>query len=211
MDILKWVLLGLLTWILFVTVVVRVIRRFYQFPIPAFITPFIDNPFRRRIQPPQTIVNWMDIREGMSVLEIGPGPGTFTFEAAKQVGDQGRIYAVDIQEPVISALKRKTKQKEIANIELELASAYALPFPGTRFDRIYMITVFGEIPDKQRVLEEIARSLKDDGYFAVGEILLDPDYPRQRTVIGWCKQVGLELTRAHGNMMHYLLVFSKIG
>jgi ubiquinone/menaquinone biosynthesis C-methylase UbiE len=185
------------------------VRRFYQFPIPAFIVPYIDNPFRRRIQPPEKIVEWMDVRQGMSLLEVGPGPGTFTFAAAQGVGDTGHVYAIDIQETVVTSLYAKIEQQGFRNVSAEQASAYDLPYPDHHFDRVYMVTVLGEIPDKQRALVEFKRVLKDDGYLAIGEIVLDPDYPRKGTVTTWCRKAGFELAETYGNIMHYLLLFSK--
>lgn len=211
LTILLWVFLGILAWILFVAVVVRIVRRFYQFPIPAFIVPLIDNPFRRRIQPPEKIIAWMGVKQGHTLLEVGPGPGTFTFEAARQVGEAGRVCAIDIQEKVVTALKNKIEQLGFNNIFPEQASAYDLPYPDHHFDRVYMVTVLGEIPDRQRALVEFRRVLKDDGYLAIGEFLPDPDYPRQSTVTKWCREAGFEKAASYGNIMHYLLLFKKAG
>lgn len=202
-------ILGLLAMIFLISLVVRIVRRFYQFPIPSFIAPLIDNPLRRRIQPPAKIVDWMNLNQGMTVLEIGPGPGTFTFEAARRVGERGRVYAIDIQAPIVMGLKRKIRESKFNNINVDLASAYVLPYPDNHFDRIFMITVLGEIPDKQRALVEFMRVLKDEGYFAVGEFLPDPDYPRKSTVSRWCREAGFELAGSHGNILHYLLLFRK--
>ena len=105
--IIKWVFLALVAYIFFVEIVLRIVRRFYQFPIPGFIARLIDNPIRRRIQPPEKIVEWMGVKRDMSLLEIGPGPGTFTFEAARQVGEAGRVYAIDIQESIFTSLNKK--------------------------------------------------------------------------------------------------------
>ena len=201
--------LGLLAMIFLISLVVRIVRRFYQFPIPSLIAPLIYNPLRRRIQPPAKIVDWMNLNQGMTVLEIGPGPGTFTFEAARRVGERGRVYAIDIQAPIVRELKRKIRESKFNNINVDLASAYVLPYPDNHFDRIFMITVLGEIPDKQRALVEFMRVLKDEGYFAVGEFLPDPDYPRKSTVSRWCREAGFELAGSHGNILHYLLLFRK--
>ncbi|MCS7386999.1 MAG: hypothetical protein NDF55_09815 [archaeon GB-1867-005] len=57
-------------------VVVRIMRRYIHFPIPAPIARFIDNPLRRKLQPPSKVIDWMDIRSGMCILEVGCGPGT---------------------------------------------------------------------------------------------------------------------------------------
>ena len=208
-TIIKWAFLALLAYIFFVEVVLRIVRRFYPFPIPGFIARLIDNPIRRRIQPPEKIVEWLGVEEGMSLLEIGPGPGTFTFEAARQVGEDGCVYAIDIQESILTSLNKKIDQQGVRNIIAEQASAYELPYPEGYFDRVYMVAVLGEIPDKQRALAEFKRILKDDGFLAIGEFLPDPDYPRKSTVTAWCQEAGFVLAETYGNIMHYLLLFSK--
>ena len=152
-----WVLVGLACWY----IIVRVVRHFFRFPIPAFVARFINNPLRRRIQPPSTVVDWMDLREGMLALEIGPGPGTFTIEAAKRLGERGKLFAMDIEPKEILRLNKRIGREQVKNVETRVGSAYELPFPDGFFDRVFMVTVLGEIPDKRRALLEIKRVLKE--------------------------------------------------
>ena len=209
LSFIKWSLVVIGAYFIFAMTVVRLIRHFYQFPIPSFFTPLIDNPVRRRIQPPNVIAEWMGAGRGMSILEISPWRGTFTFEVAQKVGDEGRVYAIDIQEQVVSALDEKIAERDVNNISVRLASAYELPFQDEIFDRVFMITVLGEIPDKNQALSEIKRVLKGEGLLAIGEFLPDPDYPRKSTVMGWCRKAGFDLFESNGNIMHYLLTFKK--
>ncbi len=203
--ILLWIGAVAIAWI----ILIRIIRRFVHFPIPAFIARFLDNPMRRRLQPPAEVVGWVDIRDDMQILEIGPGSGTFTVEAARRVGENGKVFAVDISPAIISRLERKLQQDKITNVTVETASANQLPYSENYFDRIFMITVLGEIPDKRRALLEIKRVLKDDGLLAVGEFMPDPDYPRRKTVINWCMKAGFELLGQYGGFWHYMLTFRK--
>jgi ubiquinone/menaquinone biosynthesis C-methylase UbiE len=209
LSFIKWFLIVLIAYFIFAMTVVRLIRHFYQFPIPSFFTPLIDNPIRRRIQPPKMIAEWMGVGQGMSILEIGPGRGTFTFEVANKVGAEGHVYAIDIQEPVATALGERVEKMGADNISVRQASAYKLPFPDEMFDRVFMITVLGEIPDKRQALSEFKRVLRSDGLLAIGEFLPDPDYPRKSTAMGWCREAGFEFSERYGNFMHYLLTFKK--
>lgn len=72
-----------------------------------------------------------------------------------------------------------------------------------------MITVLAEIPDRKKALLEIRRVLKDNGLLAIGEFIFDPDYPRRKTVIKWCRDAGFEPFREYGGILHYVLVFNK--
>jgi ubiquinone/menaquinone biosynthesis C-methylase UbiE len=209
LRVLGWLILALLGWLLFVETVVRLVRRYWHFPVPPIVAYFLNSPLRRKMQPPEQVVGWMDIRPGLQVLELGPGPGTFTFAAAKRAGPEGQVYAVDIQPQMIAKLEAEIKRRGVSNVSPKVASAYELPLPDKSVDRAFMITVLCEIPDRQRALGEIKRVLKPDGLLAVGEALFDPDYPRRRTVIAWCRQAGFELVGNHGSWLHYLLVFRQ--
>lgn len=211
LTLLLWVVAILIGWLAFVEIVVRVIRRYVHFPVPALIVRFIDNPIRRRLQPPAKVVDWIGVQERMCVLEIGPGPGTFTLEAAKRVGEQGKVFAIDIQSPVISRLGTRLQNEGITNVTPKVASAYDLPFPNRAFDRVFMIAVLAEIPEKKKALLEIKRVLKDGGLLAVGEFLPDPDYPRRKTVIQWCEDAGFKLAGSYGGALHYVLTFESSG
>ncbi|MEM2896590.1 MAG: class I SAM-dependent methyltransferase [Candidatus Bathyarchaeia archaeon] len=209
LTIVFWIFIILIGWFIFVEVVVRIIRRYIHFPIPAFAARLIDNPLRRLIQPPAKVVDWVGIQNSMCVLEIGPGPGTFTIEAAKRVGEKGKVFAIDIQPTVITKLNSRLRKEKIANVMTKVASAYELPFQDKTFDRAFMIAVLGEVPDKKRVLLQIKRVLKDNGLLAIGEFLPDPDYPRRKTVIHWCEDAGFKLVRGYGGILHYVLTFKK--
>lgn len=209
LTILLWIFIILIGWFIFVEVVIRIIRQYIHFPIPAFIALFIDNPIRRRIQPPAKVVDWIGIQEGICVLEIGPGPGTFTIKAAKRVGEKGKVFAIDVQPAVISKLNSRLQKEKIANVITKVASAHELPFQDKTFDRVFMIAVLAEIPDKKKALLQIKRVLKDNGLLAIGEFLPDPDYPRRKTVTHWCENAGFELVRGYGGVLHYVLTFKK--
>ncbi len=208
---LQWILFIILGLIFLVEVVVRAVRRYKHFPIPAFIARFIDNPIRRRIQPPSKVVSWINIKSGMRVLEVGSGPGTFTIEAARRAGISGMVLAIDIQPSITMKLKSKLRKMGVVNMEPIVASVHELPFPNKIFDRTFMITVLGELPDKEKALLEIKCTLKENGLLAIGELLLDPDYPRRKTVIKLCRKTGFKLVEKHGGILHYLLVFTRLA
>jgi ubiquinone/menaquinone biosynthesis C-methylase UbiE len=209
LKILLWIIAIYVGWIVFVEVFVRLIRRFVHFPLPAVITRYLDHPLRKKMQPPAQVIDWVGIQSGMCVLEIGPGPGTFTFEAARRVGATGQLFAVDIQPALIALLDSRLQMYKVTNVTTKVASAYDLPFPDHTFDRVFMVTVSGEIPDKKKALLEIKRVLKDDGLLGTGEFLPDLDYPCRRTVIRWCRKAGLELVNGYGGIIHYVLTFKK--
>ncbi|MFX1474904.1 MAG: hypothetical protein ACFFCO_05410, partial [Promethearchaeota archaeon] len=99
--ILQWLLIIFVMLLFIMCVVVRIIRHYWHFPIPGPLTRVIDNPIRRRfIQKPGLLAERMHLEPGMSVVEIGPGKGSYTLTIAERVAPEGRVFAVDIQEEV---------------------------------------------------------------------------------------------------------------
>jgi len=190
----------------------RIIRKLYHFPAPAFIGRFLDSNVRRWLQPPDKIIERSGIKPGMTVLDLGCGSGAFTTFVAKAVGEHGKVYAVDIQPAMLRQLERKlarSENRDITNIELKQASAYNLPFEDGSLDLVYMVTVLQEIPDRGRALREVRRVLKPGGILAVTEFLPDPDYPLRSTTIRLCQREGFVLDDNSGNLWNYTVRFKK--
>ena len=194
----------LIAWIL----LLKLIRRFWKFPIPAILTGLIDNPIRRKIQPPKTLADRMHLQPDMLLLEVGPGKGTYTFEAAKQIPN-GKIITIDIQESVVRKLKEKCEELGITNVEPKVMDVYNLNFDNEVFDRAFLISCLPEIPDPIRALRELNRVLKPNGLLCLVEAFPDPDYPLPRTETRWAKDAGFTLDSRHGNWFIYYLIFSK--
>ncbi|MGY5874708.1 MAG: methyltransferase domain-containing protein [Candidatus Thorarchaeota archaeon] len=205
------VLLVFIFLFLWVCCCVRSIRYFWKFPMPAAMGNAIAaGPYRRRAQPPSMIVEAIDCKPGMTVIEIGCGSGFYTIAVAKAVQPDGLVYAVDIQEGMLEKLRTRMKQEGVENITPILADAEGnIPLEDGIADAVFSVTVVPEIPDPVKALVQIKRLMKDDGIFADSELLLDPDYPRRSTVIKWAKEAGLTLDRQMGNAFRYVLVFKK--
>ena len=193
-------------------VLIRAIRKLYRFPAPVFIGWFLDSDLRRWVQPPDKLIERSGIKQGMTVMDLGCGSGAFTTFVARVVGEQGKVYAVDIQPAMLRQLEGKlarAENQDIKNIELRQASAYELPFEGGSLDLVYMITVLPEIPDRGRALREIKKVLKPGGILAVTELLPDPDYPLRSTTIKLCQREGFVLDSNSGNLWNYTVRFKK--
>ena len=109
-------------------------------------------------------------------------------------------------------LENKLSQPEnqdITNIKLIESSAYDLPFDDNSLDLVFMVTVFGEIPDHYKALKEIKRVLKPGGILAITELFLDPDYLLKSTVTKKGEEVGFVLEKISGSFWHYTIRFKK--
>jgi len=148
----------------------------------------------------------------MTVLDLGCGSGAFTPLLARAVGEQGRVYAVDIQPAMLQQLEHKLARVEnldIRNVEIKQASAYALPFEDDSLDLVFITAALQEIYDRDRALREARRVLKPDGILSVTEFLPDTDYPRRSATIKLCQQEGFILDDNLGNFWNYTVRFRK--
>lgn len=196
--------------LLIIHTIIRIIRYFYKFPMPQFLANIIDNPLRRIIQPPEETATRHGLRKGLKVLEVGPGNGRYTIEAAKAVGPDGLVVTIDIDKKMIDRVLERAKQENVSNIMAEVANAHKLPYKDSTFDIIYMIAVINEIPDQERALKEFHRVLKPDGLLVFSELLFDPDYALATTLINNVKKARFKLKEKLGNFFYYTLKFIKV-
>ena len=206
---LAYFVLGLPLLAIFLHTLVRIIRYFYKFPIPQFLANLIDNPMRRRIQPPSEMPLRHGITPGMTVLEVGPGNGRYTIETARYVGQSGQVITTDIEPKMIERVEQRAQTEGIKNLEAKVADVYTLPFENGFFDAIYMITVIGEIPDPEKAMREFHRVLSPSGTLAFSEFLTDPDYPLAQNLIRKANRANFQLKKRLGNFCAYTLVFEK--
>jgi ubiquinone/menaquinone biosynthesis C-methylase UbiE len=209
LRVLAYILLGLPSLFVILHTIVRIVRHFRKFPMPEFAANIIDNPLRRRIQPPDETAIRHGIEPGMTILEVGPGNGTYTVAAARRVGDEGKIVTVDIEPKMIDRVEKRAQAEGLDNIVARVADVYELPFEDSTFDLVYMIAVIGEIPDPDRALKEFHRVLSPAGTLAFSELLLDPDYPRAQTLLRKASAAGFRLRKKVGGFFYYTLIFDK--
>ncbi|MFW9834499.1 MAG: class I SAM-dependent methyltransferase [Candidatus Thorarchaeota archaeon] len=207
-EVVLFVFLFLFLW---VCICVRSIRYFWKFPMPAFMGNVIAaGPYRSRVQPPSMIIEALDVRPGMEIVELGCGSGFYTIAVAKAIQPAGIVFAVDIQQEMLDKLRVRMEDAGVSNIIPVLADAEGqIPLDDGIADAVFSVAVLPEIPDPPKALLQVKRLLKEDGVFVDAEFLLDPDFPLRKTMVNWAKQAGFALERQIGNPLRYVLVFSK--
>jgi ubiquinone/menaquinone biosynthesis C-methylase UbiE len=117
------------------------------------------------------------IEKGMTVVDYGCGPGRYTIEFAAIVGDKGKVYAVDIHEMAIEAVKKKAAKLNLQNVEPVLVEGYSSSIPDGNADMICAIDMFWIIKQPVEFLSELKRIMKKDGILVVD----DGHQPRSET------------------------------
>ncbi|MBZ5668365.1 MAG: class I SAM-dependent methyltransferase [Acidobacteriia bacterium] len=129
-------------------------------------------PLRRFAQDPAKLLAPY-VREGMTVLEAGPGMGFFTLDLARLVGPSGRVVAVDIQARMIASLKRRAARAGLLErLDARLASASSLGVADLvgAVDFWLLFAVVHELPAVETFFAELAQALKP----GAGLLLVEP-------------------------------------
>jgi precorrin-6B methylase 2 len=112
---------------------------------------------------PETALNAMDVRKGMTVADVGAGTGYFTIRLANRVGPTGKVYAVDVQPEMISLLRKRLDRAGIKNV-VPIVGAEADPkLPPGQLDMILMVDVYHELSRPQTMLQALRAALKPTG------------------------------------------------
>jgi ubiquinone/menaquinone biosynthesis C-methylase UbiE len=149
-------------------------------------------------------------RAGERVLELGPGLGQEAVEVARCVAPDGRLDVLDVQQEMLDATMQRARDRGVDNITPTLGDASGdLPYGDGLFDAAYMTGVFGEIPDKPRVLSELRRVLKPGGRLVVGEAALDPDFVSLGRLRALVEEAGLRFERRLGPPFVFYARFLK--
>lgn len=107
-------------------------------------------------------LQWLDIKEGDHVLDVGCGIGLQAKAMAKLVGSEGKVAGTDLSNTLIEIARERTASSNLP-LEFFTANALAQPFPDQSFDRIRTERVLMYIKDTQAVLREFKRLLKPGG------------------------------------------------
>jgi ubiquinone/menaquinone biosynthesis C-methylase UbiE len=111
----------------------------------------------------------LGLREGSTVADIGAGPGFFTVRLARAVGREGRVYAVDVSESAVGALKRRVKSERLENVEVVHGATDDPRLPQGALDAVLIVNAYHEMRDHQQMLAKIRSALKPDGRLVLVE------------------------------------------
>lgn len=162
---------------------------------PWWLGYLLASPIRRLLQNPDEVIAPY-VREGMTVLEPGPGMGFFTLPLARRVGPTGRVVAVDVQPKMIAALKRRVARAGLLpQVDARLVAADTMglaDIEGT-VDFTLAFAMVHELPSVEPFFREVARALKPGGSLLIAEPAGHVKAPMFDAELQSAAQAGLEL------------------
>jgi SAM-dependent methyltransferase len=174
-------------------------------------------PYGQRfwVEAPHPLITRERLREvlepqaGERMLEVGPGTGYYTLDAANSVTPGGQLDIFDLQQEMLDHTMRRAGERGLTNVTPTQGDARDLPYPSATFDAAFLVTVLGEVPDQDAALRELARVLRPGGRLVVGELFGDPHWVSPSQLRRRAEAAGLTFNRRSGTPLGYFARFER--
>jgi len=109
------------------------------------------------------------VSPGMIAAEIGAGRGRYVVQFAVRVGENGKVYAEDIDAAALKYLEKRCERWGFENVETILGDVTDPKLPEGKVDLIFVISAYHHFEDPVALLRNARSALKPDGTLAIGE------------------------------------------
>lgn len=167
---------------------------------------------------PNEILEQLHLQDDMIVAEFGCGSGNFAIALAKKLVE-GRVYGLDVQAEVLSALQGKARSERISNIETiqcDLEQEAGSTLPNEFLDLVLIPNVLFQAEDKKAIIKEAERILKKGGQLLIIDWKKAPKFgPKNgrisaEEVKSIAEGLDLKLEKEFdAGSFHYALLFKK--
>lgn len=181
--------------------------------------PWLVRESRQREEDCRLLLEALAIERGQKVCDLGCGNGFYTFELARRVGPEGRVYAVDIQPEMLRLLAERGAQEGLRNIRPILGTVIDPRLPRGELDLVLCVDVYHEFSHPEQMLERIRASLAPGGRLVLAEFRgEDPAVPikplhkmTKAQVRSELEPAGFRLAREFDRLPWQHLLFFEAG
>jgi ubiquinone/menaquinone biosynthesis C-methylase UbiE len=160
---------------------------------PVELAGGLDNYIRRLLQNPQKILKPY-ISKGMTVLDLGCGPGFFSIEIAKMLNGSGKVIAADLQEGMLQKVDKKIRGTELEQrIEIHKCEETRIGVTDP-IDFVLAFYMIHEVSNQDKLFEEIKSILKPGGKVYIIEPNFHVSKISFEEMIFRLKGMGFEIT-----------------
>lgn len=109
------------------------------------------------------------LRPGMTVLDVGSGPGTLTFDIAARVAP-GMVTGVDRSADIVAHAGEAAARRGATGVSFAVGDAYQLDFPDGSFDVVHAHQVLQHLSDPVAALREFRRVVRPGGFVVARDV-----------------------------------------
>lgn len=167
-----------------------------------------DNFLRRLFQNPEQILKPY-VKQGWTVLDVGPGMGYFTIALAKLVGDTGKVIAADLQQQMLNGTYRRALRAGVQDrIELHRSAPDSIGI-SEAIDFCLAFWMVHEVTDRSRFFGEISSRLNRDGLLLFAEPRLHVSKETFDQTLEIAKSTGLSTVCQPSIFLSYSVLLKK--
>lgn len=140
-------------------------------------TAYMDDPRRGEWQMPDRLLDYLLLKEGETVVDIGAGTGYFSMLFARKVGRKGTVYALDVDESMVKLIEKRARKEGFANVRAKL-----VPFesPGIEkgvADLVFICDTYLFFENRAEYMQRVRDVLKRGGRLAIVSFNGNADIP----------------------------------
>ena len=128
-------------------------------PYTGSLSQFED-PKRDENLQPNRIMDVLGIKDGSRVADIGAGSGWFTVRAARRVGNNGAVYAVEINSDYLKHIEERAKRENLPNIHTILGKEDDPLLPANSVDAVLLLKTYHEVAQPIRLLRRTREAMR---------------------------------------------------
>jgi ubiquinone/menaquinone biosynthesis C-methylase UbiE len=130
---------------------------------------WLDRAQRETEEHPSQVLTALELHHGEVVADLGAGSGYFTFRMAPLVGNDGKVFAVDVQDEMLQTLRQRAAAMKVTNVQVVKGSEMDPHLPLNAVDLVLLVDVYHELAYPYEVMQKLRESLKPGGRVAFVE------------------------------------------
>lgn len=156
----------------------RLMRAVILFVLVALTSPALAQETSRNVHGEERREQWqkvddvfeaMGVKPGAVVADLGAGDGFFTVRLAKAVGEQGKVYAVDIGAQALRRLRGRVEREKLSQVEVVEGAVDDPKLPAESLDAVLIVNAYHEMKAFKEILAKLKTALKPDGRLVIVE------------------------------------------
>lgn len=153
-------------------------------------------------------LNFADMKEGETVVDLGSGAGIDVFLAANKIGKNGKAVGIDMTDEMLEKARKNAKEHGYSNVEFRKGDIEKrMPVDDNSVDLVISNCVINLTTDKVEAFKEVRRILRPGGRMVISDLVSSKEVaPENANADKWCSCIDGALTREN-----YLESIRKAG